>query len=118
MSYIKRRIEKNRSKDAVYRAAYDEEVELLAREKERREDLMKRIASVRKSRHFTQEAVARAMKISQARVSQLERGSETLSIDNFLKMLDVLNVRLVFLSEDDVKKLGLDKQATLGKSNA
>ncbi len=109
MSYIKRRIEKNRLEDEGYRVVYDQEVELLARERERREGLMKHLAAVRKARHFTQHAMAEAMNISQARVSQLERGSEPLSIDSFLQMLEVLNVRVVILTDDEMKAHGLDQ---------
>ena len=98
---LKDRIAKNKSENAEYRAAYDEEVELLSQQKARREELMKRIAAVRKSRHVTQERMAEEMKISQARVSQLERGAETLSIDHLLTMLEVLGARMEIVSVDE-----------------
>ena len=107
MSYIKKRIEENRARSAEFRAAYDEEVELLAREKARRQEVMRALASIRKSRHITQEAVAAAMGITQARVSQLERGAESLSVDSLLKLTEVLGVRMEFVTEDDAQRLGL-----------
>lgn len=114
MSYIKKRIEKNRAEDAEYRAAYDEETALLAQEQERRQEVMKRIASLRRSKHMTQRALAEAMSISQARVSQLERGVETLSIDSFLTMLDVLGARIEIVDEDAA---GLAKQSSISKND-
>ena len=98
MSYVKDRIAKNRVENAEYRKSYDEEVRLLKQQQARREALMKRLASLRKSKHVTQQQVAKAMKISQARVSQLERGAETLSLDHFLAMLDVLGVTMEIVS--------------------
>ena len=111
MSYIKSRIEKNKLADEVYCKAFDEEVELLAREQARREELMKRVAAVRKAKHLTQQEMADAMSISQARVSQLERGAEPLSVDSFLQMLEVLDLHLVILTDDEARQHGLDHAA-------
>lgn len=110
MSYIKRRIERGREESAEYRAAYDEEVALAEQEKARREALMSAVANLRKAAHVTQHQVADAMKISQARVSQLERGEETLSVDRFLDMLSVLRGHVVVLNDEDVQKYGLESR--------
>jgi predicted XRE-type DNA-binding protein len=101
VSYVKDRIAKNRTTNDEYRIAFDEEVELLAVQRRRREALMKRLSAVRKANHVTQQKLAEAMQISQARVSQLERGTETLSIDHFLTMLDVLGVQIQIVPKDE-----------------
>lgn len=104
MSYIKNRVAKTRETDATYRAAYDEEMALIERQTERRSAVMGQIASIRKSLGVTQQEVASALKISQARVSQIESGTETVSVDYLLDFLDLLNVQMVLVNRADASR--------------
>ena len=106
MSYIKDRIARNRAESAEYRAAYDEEAESLARRNERRAAVMGQVAAMRKARGVTQQDVATALNVSQSRVSQIERGGETLSVDYLLDLLELLKVKMVFLGEDGPSPVG------------
>jgi predicted XRE-type DNA-binding protein len=108
LSYIKNRIAKDRAEDPVFRAAYDEEAELIARETELRQKLMAVVAEIRKSQRLSQQQLAARLKVSQARVSQMERGTDSLSIDSVLQMIDALRGGIVILSPDEVTKFGLE----------
>ena len=99
MSYIKNRIARD-MEDPEFRAAFEEEEALLARQNERRAAVMGQVAAMRKAQGVTQHDVAAALKISQSRVSQLERGSETLSVDHLLDLLELLKVRMVLVGDD------------------
>lgn len=99
MSYADERIAKNRAASSEYQEAFDEEARLLQQQRTRRKELMKKLVSLRKSKRLSQKSVAEALKISQARVSQMERGEETLSIDRFLSMVEFVGVTLQIVPE-------------------
>lgn len=107
MSYIKNRIAKDRAEDPEFRAAYDEEVELIARETALRQELMAVVAELRKAQRLSQQQLAARLKVSQARVSQMERGMESLSVDSVLQMVDALHGGIVILSPEEIDKYGL-----------
>jgi transcriptional regulator with XRE-family HTH domain len=108
LSYIKNRIAKDRAEDPVFRAAYDEEVELIAKETALRQELMAVVADLRKAQRLSQQQLAARLKVSQARVSQMERGTESLSIDSVLQMVDALHGGIVILSPEEIDKYGLE----------
>jgi transcriptional regulator with XRE-family HTH domain len=110
MSYIEEFIEKSRRESSVFRVAYDEEVQIAAEEKERRVALMKAMTQFRKAAKISQQQLAQAMQISQARVSQLEKGAETLSVDHLLEMLHLLGGKLAIFTTEEVKKHGLESK--------
>jgi transcriptional regulator with XRE-family HTH domain len=52
---------------------------------------------------------AAKLKISQERVSQIERGVETLSVDRLLDMTAALGLRMVIVEEEEIRRHGLEK---------
>ena len=93
-----------------YRAAFEEEEALLAKELERRQKLMSLVTAIRKAQRLSQQQLAEMMKVSQARVSQMERGREPLSVDSFLQMIEVLRGGIVILTPDEVENYGLQER--------
>jgi transcriptional regulator with XRE-family HTH domain len=61
--------------------------------------MMRQLADFRKARNVTQEQLAKRLRISQERVSQIESGAETISVDRLLDFADALGIRLV-VAED------------------
>ena len=90
MTYTERRIAKMMAENPEYRAAFVEEEELLAKELEHRQQLMSMVTAMRKAQRLTQQQLAEKMKVSQARVSQMEQGREPFSVDSLLQMIEVL----------------------------
>lgn len=120
MSYIEKRIARKMAESPEYRAGFEEEEALLAQELERRQQVMTVIAELRKAQHLSQQQLAARLKVSQARVSQMERGKESLSIDSVLQMVDALHGGIVVLSPDEIARLGLEHRLvsngeTIGK---
>jgi transcriptional regulator with XRE-family HTH domain len=99
--------------DAEFRAAYEEEVELTRKEQERRRQVMTAVATMRKAQHLSQQQLAARLKVSQARVSQMERGTESLSVDSLLEMVDALRGGIVILSPDEIAKFGLERRLVM-----
>lgn len=113
MSYIEKRIAKQMREDPEYREAMQEEVSLLSIETERRKQLMSIVAKLRKAQRLTQVELAKKLHVSQARVSQMERGMEPISVDGFLRMVEALNGEIAILAADEVKALGVGKKLLL-----
>jgi len=99
--------------DAEFRAAYEEEVELTRKEQERRQQVMSAVAAIRKAQHLSQQQLAARLKVSQARVSQMERGTESLSVDSLLEMVDALRGGIVILSPEEIGRLGLEHRLVM-----
>jgi transcriptional regulator with XRE-family HTH domain len=110
MTYTERRIAKKILENPEYRAAYQEEEELLAKELENRQKLMSMVIAMRKAQNLSQHQLAEKMNISQARVSQMERGHEPFSVDSLLQMIEVLHGSIVILTPEDVKNYGLQEK--------
>ena len=103
MTYTEQRIARKMAESPEYRAAFEEEL----RELEHRQQLMAMVASLRKTSRLSQRELAEKMKVSQARISQMERGTEPVSVDNLLRMIELLKGGLVILSPAEVEELGL-----------
>lgn len=101
MSYISNRIKEKMATSESYRVAMNEEIAETERETKRREALMASLGKIRQERKLTQSEVAKAMNLSQARVSQLEKGSESFSLDRFLDYLDTVGVSISFQTNAD-----------------
>ena len=110
MTYTERRIAKMMAKNPEYRAAFQEEEVLLAKELEHRQQLMSTVIAMRKAQRLTQQQLAEKMKVSQARVSQMEQGREPFSVDSLLQMIEVLQGSIVILTPEEVKTYGLQKR--------
>ena len=109
MTYTERRIAKLMAENPEYRAAFQEEEVLLAKEIEHRKQLMSTVIAMRKAQRLTQQQLAVKMKVSQARVSQMEQGREPFSVDSLLQMIEVLHGSIVILSPEEVKNYGLQE---------
>jgi len=110
MTYTERRIAKKMAENPEYRAAFEEEEAILAKELEHRQQLMSLVTAMRKAQHLSQQQLAERMKVSQARVSQMERGHEPLSVDSFLQMIEVLRGGIVILTPEEVENYGLQEK--------
>ena len=110
MTYTERRIAKMMAENPEYRAAFVEEEKLLAKELEHRKQLMSMITAMRKAQRLTQQQLAAKMKVSQARVSQMEQGREPFSVDSLLQMIEVLHGSIVILTPEEVKNYGLQER--------
>lgn len=113
MSFIKDHIAQMCAENEEYRAAYEEEVALQKEQDELRAALMKQIVRIRKHRRLTQTDLAKHMRVSQARVSQIERGEEPIGVDSVLALLKAVKGNMVILSDEDVKKHGLEDKALI-----
>ncbi|CAN5638661.1 hypothetical protein BH11ARM2_BH11ARM2_25040 [soil metagenome] len=113
MSFIKDHIAQMCTENPEYREAYEEEVRLQQEQAELRVKLMKQIVSLRKQRRLTQVDLAGRLHVSQARVSQIEKGAEPVGIDSVLALLKAVKGNLVILSEEDLKKYGLEDKALI-----
>ncbi|CAN5433190.1 hypothetical protein BH11ARM2_BH11ARM2_09110 [soil metagenome] len=109
MSYIKDRIASQCANDPEYRALYEADL----REEELRVAFMKGLAERRRRQHLTQESMAKCLGVSQARISQIERGAQPVGMDGLIAYLKAMNVNLVPMSNDEVKELGLQDRALL-----
>ena len=71
-----------------------------------------RIRETRKKRGLTQDRLAEKLDISVEYVSQIERGIKTPSMQNFIKLVEVLDVSADYLLRDTVSTRSLygDKQ--------
>ena len=110
MTYTERRIAKKMAENADYRAAYEEEDVLFAKEQEHRQELMSVVIAMRKAQNLSQQQLAERLKVSQARVSQMERGREPLSVDSLLQIIEVLHGSIVILTPEEVKNYGLQER--------
>ena len=110
MTYTEQRIAKMMAKNPEYRAAFLEEEVLLAKELEHRQQLMSTVIAMRKAQRLTQQQLAEKMKVSQARVSQMEQGREPFSVDSLLQMIEVLQGSIVILTHEEVKNYGLQER--------
>ncbi len=108
MTYTERRIAKKMAENPKYRAAFEEEELHLAKELEKRQELMSLLCSIRKSQHMSQQQLAERMKVSQARISQLERGQAPLSVDSLLQMVELLSGSIAILTPEDIQRFGLE----------
>lgn len=61
------------------------------------EEIGKRIVSLRKAHHMTQEQLAEVLNISIKHCSCVERGTSSMSLDLFIEMCDVLDTSLDYL---------------------
>ena len=68
MTWIKRYAEKRSTKDARFKAAYQEEQALLG------------LVRARQRANLTQQDIARTLKVSQPYIAQIERGSKPVSL--------------------------------------
>ena len=100
MSYIKRRIEKNRAENPAYRVAFDEETERYTALQEQRRQLMHQFATARKSLKLSQKDIGDKLNVSQARVSQMERGEAAMSFDRVIELASILGLNLTLTSEE------------------
>ena len=110
MTYTERRIAKKMAENPEYHAAFEEEQAILAKELEHRQQLMSLVTAMRKAQHLSQQQLAERMRVSQARVSQMERGHEPLSVDSFLQMIEVLRGGVVILTPEEVENYGLQEK--------
>ncbi|MBI1331566.1 MAG: helix-turn-helix domain-containing protein [Armatimonadetes bacterium] len=83
---------------------------LLAKELELRQELMSMVIAMRKAQHLSQQELAEKLNVSQARVSQMERGREPLSVDSLLQMIKALHGSIVILTPEEVKNYGLQEK--------
>lgn len=100
MSYVTNLIEQYREEDPEFRAAYDEEVELFNQLQERRRKIMSLFAEARKTQKLSQREIGQRLNVSQARVSQMERGEEPMSFDRVLELASVLGLSLTITAEN------------------
>jgi transcriptional regulator with XRE-family HTH domain len=91
-----------------YRAAFEEEEAILAKELEQRQKLMSLVSSIRRSQHMSQQQLAKRMNVSQARISQMERGREPLSVDSLLQMVESLSGCITILTPEEIQQYGLE----------
>lgn len=108
MSYTTDRIARRMAESAEFRAAYEQQLREEAEEQARRERVMKRFADARKARKLSQSQLGETLKISQERLSQIERGVETLSVDRLLDLAAALGLHIAILNEEDVHRHGLE----------
>ena len=97
--------EKRMKADAAKR---NEEEELLAKELHRRQQIMSLVTKMRKSQRLSQQQLAERMKVSQARISQMERGREPLSVDSLLQMVELLSGCIAILTPEEIQRYGLE----------
>ena len=65
--------------------------------------LGERLVYLRERRHFTQESLAKAAKVSQSTIAQVERGKKEPSLTTLTKLAKALDVHMAILfSSDDV----------------
>jgi predicted XRE-type DNA-binding protein len=110
MTFIEKQIAKNKASDPEFLAAFVEEEENLAKELEHRRELMATVIAIRKAQGLSQVQLARKLKVSQARVSQMERGNASLSVDHLLQIVEELKGSIVILSPEEVESYGLQNR--------
>ncbi len=100
MTYIERKIAKRLAESKEFRVAFEEEVQERELEKERRVRLMSTLANVRKKKGLSQSQVAKLLNVSQSRISQIESGRESVSVDHLLKLVEILGAQLSIASPE------------------
>jgi transcriptional regulator with XRE-family HTH domain len=79
----------------------------------RRVHIARKVGALRKERHWTQAELSTQLGLSQARLSQIERGDGSFTAEQFLSILELFNVRL-----EDFGEKAPDRGAQLQNSLA
>jgi len=94
MTWIKKYAEKRSSKDAKFKAAYEEEQALLG------------LVRARQQANLTQKDLAATLKVSQPYIAQIERGSKPISLSFMVRYANAVGASVQIASQSEIRQAG------------